>query len=413
MMNHRWRVYLQLFTDGGEYSGEWVEITEDVDFDKMSAIQNDLDNTEYDIGVYRSNYINLILRNDHGRYSDLNGLNSIFRYKRSGTLVKITWELTNELNYCGINYVDDMYTSEELVIFTGLLNDEATEQSIQEQNVSFKVLSRDSIFQKVVVPFDDLSDGDLISDVIFACLNQEEITRVLTVDAGNISVDTDLEIDAVASLENKTVQEALAELLLCSNSVIYIDRNGAIVVSPRTASADVEMTFYGQTSGLGSENIQDVSKLKSGIARTFNFFTWASSSTFSEDDTSRTRYGTRKKEISTDLFTDVGKRTTILNALRDEFGNPKREFDLITFWNYQTELLNILDKVTIDYPPVYLQNVQDTLPICGTAICGDEETATLPRTLWDFVLTTETEFKILGRSIDPRTGLVKFKLREI
>lgn len=409
MMRHKWRVYLQLFNDSGDYSGVWTEITDDVDFDKLGAIQADLDNTEYDIGVYRANNFSITLNNSKGKYSDIGYPNTIFRYRRPNTLVKVVWEITDEQAICGLCRTDECWLSEEKDIFFGLINDEASELDVHAQKVNFKVLGLESIFQKVVVPFGSISAGDLVSEVLYECLNQTAVTDLLTVSQANITVGLDQAIDSISELQNKTVQEGLNTLLLVSNSVVYIDRDRNLIISPRTATAAVQKTFYGQASPDGSENIISIQKFKSGIARTFNFFTFEGTTLYAEDASSRTNYGTRKKEIGSDNFTDNTKRQLILNALRTEFGQPKQELSLTTFWDYRTESLDLLDRVAIDYPTVYLDTGEE-LPICGQAICGS---AVLPKSLWDFTMTTETNWKILGRSIDTKMGLVTFKLREI
>ena len=411
MNRNTWRVYIKLLADNGEYENDFIEITDDVEVDKMSAIESSLDNNDYDIGIYKFSSISLTLRNDHGKYSDVGQPNSIFQYKRSDTLVKITWEYTEEPAYCGFALADISYLSEEKTQFVGLLNDEALELEVGSQNVSFKVLGRESIFQKVIVPFGSISNGDTLNEVLFAVLNQPEITKLMNVDALKINVGNDQAIDSISSLQNKTVQQGLATLLLVANSVFYIDANDNIVIKGRTASVDLKKTFYGQASRQGSENIQALKKVRSGIARTFNFFTIEAGVTklFAEDASSRAKYGTRAKAVTTDNFNTTPKCQNIVNALRSEFGQPKQEFDLYAPLDFEVEALMLLDRVNVDYPSVYIEG-EDPLPICGAAECG---AAVLPKALWDFTLTTEEEYKILGKKIDPKTSIAQFKLRAI
>ena len=407
-MRHRWRVYLKLFDDNGDYQSDWLEITDDVDMDSIGSISKDLDNTEYDVGVYRASNFKMKLRNTAGRFSDIGSPNTIFSYKRSNTLVKVTWEHTDETAICGIALADECWTSEEITVFTGLLNDEASEIELASQSISFTVLGRESIFQKCVVPYSSISAGQSLNTVLYTILNQSDITAVMTIDSGNISVGLNQTLDVVTNLENKTVQEALSELLLMGNAVMYLDGD-SLIISARTATASVIKTFYGQGSSQGSENIQDVKKLKSGIARTFNFWTWQDTALYSEDASSRALYLTRKKEIGSDSFTDTSKRTSILNSLRDEFGLPKQEMDLYTPLNYETMDLELLDRIAIDYPVVYAEQLNE-LPVCGSAVLG---AAVLPNVIYDFSITTETNFKILGKSIDVKSGIVKLKIRQV
>jgi hypothetical protein len=256
---------------------------------------------------------------------------------------------------------------------------------LSKQEVSFTCLGRESIFQRTIVPFGTISNGDLYSEILYNILNQSDITELLTLDAANISCGVDNTIDSIASLQNKTVQEGLNKLLLASNSVLFIV-DDTIYISPRTPSASVTFTFYGQGSASGSENIIDVKGIKNGLNRTFNYFTWKDTTLSSTDATSTLKYGIRKKEVDFEFTTDSLKQQDILDALADEFKLPKQEFDIYTPLTYESLAVTLLDKVSIDYPRVYVPG-NNPLPLCGVVICGE---AILPKALWSFdVLSTD------------------------
>ncbi len=406
-MVNKWRCYIKPFNELGVYQ-DWIEVTRDVCFDQMGNISADLDNTEYDIGVYRTSSFKITLRNDHGIYSDVGSPKSIFAYTRSNSQFKITWEIDEDGPYCGTVYADQFYLSEETTIFTGLLNDESLKMDLGDQKVGFQVLGRESVFLNTIVPFGSISNGDDLSEMIYTLLNQSSITALLTVSMGNITVGLDQANDSIASLQNKTVQEGLNKLLLASNSVLYIE-NDAVIVAPRTASADVEYTFYGQASTNGRENIQDIKAIKNGQGKLFNYFLWKDTTVVSQDTTSVSKYGIRKKEVSFDFITNGTKQGLVLDALLDEFLDPKQEFDLYTDLNYQTLAVPLLGKVSIDYPISYVPGA-DPLPICGVAICGE---AVLPKGLWSFNVIPTDYYKVIGRSIDVDTAIVKFKVRAV
>lgn len=492
-MKHRWRVYIKPFDEFGVYQTDWIDVTQDVDFSKMGSLAVDLDNTEYDIGVYRSSNFSLTLNNIKGKYSDVGGPTSIFHYKRSNSLCKVTWEIEEDGPWCGTAITDESYLSEETTVFTGLITDEGLTMEITDQKVTFPVLGRESVFQKATVPSSSLEvagatftvtianpgvfttaaphglsvgspvylsttgslpgglvvgknyyvsasstntfelseskDGKSIQttgsqsgthsfvklfgmtakSVIFAALNQSLISNLLTVSLSNVNPTLNPTLDSTVSLRDKTVQEALNELLLATNSVLYIS-NDTVFVAPRTESAALKCTFYGQASEIGPENVQAIKKIKNGIARTFNYFTWADDPTATaQDESSVARYGIRKKEIDFAFLTSSVSRLAVTTSLKNEFFSPKQEFDLYTPLTYGTLALELLDKVNVDYPTVYYQT-NDPFPICGTAICGE---AVLPSALWAFTLSAVDYFKIIGRSIDTKTGLVMFKLRGV
>lgn len=407
-MNNVWRVYIKPFDDDGVYT-DWIDVTKDVIFSSMGSINSDLDNTEYNIGVYRFSSFKISLRNDHGRYSDVGEEQSIFRYKRSDSLVKITWELEESGPMCGVAVVDFSYLSEEKTIFTGFLNDDSLSMDLSKQEISFQCMGRESIFTSVVVPFGTISNGDLYSDILYNILNQSGITAHLTVDSGNISCGTDQTIDSIASLQNKTVQEGLNKLLLASNSVLNV-KNDTVYVSPRTAGVSVAFTFYGQGSAAGPENIQDLKAIKNGLGQTFNYITWKDTTLLAQDATSVAKYGVRKKELDFEFTTDNTKRQAILDNIRDEFKDPKQNFDIYTPLTYDSLEVNLLDKISIDYPRVYLQANGQPLPICGVAICGE---AVTPRALWSFAVAETTYYKVIGKALDVKNSMLKFKVRLI
>jgi hypothetical protein len=406
-MKNIWRVYIKPFDDTGAYT-EWLEVTKDVIFSSLGSINTDLDNTDYDIGVYRVSNFKVTLNNLNGKYSDVGSEQTIFKYKRSDSLVRITWEIEETGPFVGIAESGSGYLSEEIDIFVGLLNDESLSMDLSKQEVSFMCLGRESVFQRQIVPFGTISNGDLISTVLYNILNQEAISELMTVDASNIACGIDVTIDSIASLQNKTVQEGLNKLLLASNSVLYI-QDDSVFISPRVASDDVRFTFYGQGSPRGQENILDLKNIRNGLNRTFNYFTWKDTALYSSDLTSVDKYGVRKKELDFEFITTDVKRQSILDALSLEFKLPKQEFDLYTTLNYQSMAVDLLDRVSIDYPRVYLTG-NNPLPICGIAICGE---AILPRALWSFDISPIDGYKIIGKSLDIKNSLIKFRARLI
>lgn len=404
-MRNLWRIYIKPFDDLGSYAADWIDVSNDVDWKALGSIAQDLDNTEYDIGIYRNSNFKLQLNNSGGLYSDVGNQTSIFHYKRTDSLVRVTWQ-QGPMPVCGIAKTGQSTLTEEIDIFVGLLNDDSATMSIKTQKISFTVLGRESIFLRTIVPFGSISNGDLLSDVLYACLNQTKITTILTIDPANIEVGIDTEIDSIASLQNKTVQEGLNKLLLATNSVLYIE-DDAVFIQPRTESVDFEYYFYGQASPNGPENVSLIENIKNGIARTFNFFTWKDTTNSVTNTDSSVKYGARKKEIDFEFITDTAKRDDIMEALLDEFGLPKQEFDLETPLNHQSIDIGLLAKVSVDYPTIYLGS---NLPICGIAICGE---AVLPIAKWDFRIDPLDGYKVIGRAINIKEATITFKLRAV
>lgn len=406
-MKNKWKFYIKPFDDFGNYQPDYIDVTNDIMLESLGSINQDLDNTDYDIGIFRASNFNISLRNENGYYSDVGETRSIFKYTRSNSLIKITWQIEDEGPTIGIAMSESGYLSQEMDIFTGLINDDNLSMNIKDMSVKLTVLGRESIFPKVTVPFGTISNGQLLSVVLYNVLNQPAITQLLAVNQDNIVCGLDQTIDSISSLQNKTVQEGLNNLLLASNSVLTI-RNDTIYISPRAPTTDIKFTFFGQGSGRGPENIIDLNTIKNGIAKTFNFFTWSNTTYLAEDTSSTAKYGFRKKDLAVDFITDPTKIQNILQALINEFSLPKQEFIIQTPHNYKSLPINLLDKVSVDYPRVYVST--NDVPLCGTAICGS---SFLPKVLWAFMIPATDYYKVIGKSYMTKDSIIQFRLRKI
>jgi hypothetical protein len=405
----KFKVYIKTFNNFGVYKPDFEEITKDVI--SLGTISQQLDATEYDLGVFRNSGFSIKLRNTDSRYSNVGDLKSIFRTMRADAQVKVTWDIRDNDLICGFFICGEEQVGEEFTIFEGLLSDVASQGTVDDQTIDFKIQGFESLFDKTTVPFEDINDGDLASDIIYACLNQTKITDLITVDALNILPNLDLVIDSVEELESNTLKEMLDKILLITNSVLYI-KDRVVYVASRSATADLKYSFYGQASILGTENILDIKKYREGLNRTFNYVTWRDTAAFSRDLTSIQRYGVLKKELESPLIDNAqtAKISSIISSLQTEFAFPKIEMDLETPINYETLALFLLDRVKIDYPSVYESANNDPIPRYGQAIYGE---AVYPYGQFTLTISDSFRFKILNKKIDTSKQIISFGLRRI
>jgi len=402
--------FVEPFLSTGVRSGVFTEITKDITQGGLGTLRQSLDNTEYDVGVFRNAKVKLNLRNDHGRYSDVDVIESVFDFKRSDSIIKVTWEPGDGIFSGFFNAGEPMaISSEEVEIYKGLLNDDSTKQDIKKQDIDFNVLGFESLFDNVDVPFASISNGDLFSVVMFTILNQSEITELLTVTQANIVVGNDIAIDDKTSLENKTIKEALKLLLLHSNSILKIE-NDTVIVSDREPTPDLKFTFFGQAAEDGIENILDINADRSGLNRMFNFWTWKDTGLVATNSTSATKFGIVKKEIDFATITNTAKRQNILNALRDEFGNPQRELLLTTPMTDTVIKLNLLDRVNINYPTISIASSEGILPLYGIAQYGVD---VYPESVFNLTIDPLDNFKIMGKRFNLKQETLQFQLRKI
>lgn len=402
------RIYINPKDDAGNFTS-FQEVTEDVTESGLSKIAQNIDNNEYDVGVLRFNSFTIRFRNEHGLYSDVDNLASIFRSRRGGSKFQVRWQKT-ETPYAGVAIAGKAVVSPEVVIYDGVINDDATRQDIDDQQVTFKILSTDSIFDEVETPFASINVGDLFSDTIFLVLNQTEITKIMTIDVLNITVGLDLTLDVVTEFENTTVQESLEKLLFMANAILFL-RDNVVFVKPRDGGVSSVHSFIGQASNEGIEDIQGLTSISSGRNQTFNFWTWKDTTLKAEDATSILENGVKKKQIEFPEITDTGKRQSVLDEQRTEFAFPKQEFSLTTFLDYETLAINMLDQVSVDYPTPLSPGVPGgIIPIYGVSKYDE---AIYPQQEFSIIIDKDTPYKIMGININRKSQNIKFKIKEI
>lgn len=410
-------MYLKSFEEDGTYEVDFTEITNDVV--SVGAVQLGIENTEYDVGLIKTAGLQLVLRNDLGKFSEPENSKSIFKLKRKNSIIKITWDIRDYDLICGWFFPGVEPLGGEVEIFRGVLNEVNSASDIDKQQAKFTVLGFESLLSEVTVPFDSIttdsenfpSPGDTISEALFKCLDQAPINELLTVDLSNFVCGYNTTVDEKEFLENKTVSEALKDLLLTGNSVLYI-KNNTVYVSAREGSVDLKYTFYGQASIIGIENILGVPDYKDGLNRTFNYWTWKDTTLVSQDVASVDLYGIRKKEFSSPAIFNFSttKIQASLDANKTEFAFPKIELELQTPMTYSTLALEILDKVSIDYPTIYSPADSNLLPRYGLSNYG---AVRYPYAQQSLTITPERRFKIINKKIDVTKQIVSFKLREM
>ena len=244
----RFKVYIKPFKSNGDYADSYIDVSSDTDVQSIGSIKESIDQDEFEVGLFKFNQFRIVLNNIQGKYSDVGEPNTIFAHKRNDSLIKITWQIENDIVQCGTAVCGDPKLSEELTIFVGLLNDASLALDISNQKLNFQALGLESIFDRVEVNYASLSNGDTISEAIYTILNQTAITNLLTVSSLNIDPDTNVIIDDKSNLENTTVKEALNDLLFIGNAVLYT-KDQIVYVQNRDATVSVGATFYGARVG--------------------------------------------------------------------------------------------------------------------------------------------------------------------
>lgn len=409
----RVKIYIKTFDADGNLDSDWTEYTDYVDASSIGTLTQSLDNSEYNIGIVRNSNMTIKFDNRTGKFSSPDIVESIFRFKRSGSLVRVTYELTDSDLICGFfdAGAEDAILSEEITMFEGILNDDATADNTKDTSVQFQVLGYESLLQTILFPYSSVSDGDSLSTVVLACLNQAPFNTYVTVSALNISLSNNTLMDAKAGFENKSVMDCLKDILLAANSVMYINDN-IVYVTARTASTSVEYTFEGQASDTGIENISEIKDIKTGMNRVFNSLTWKDTSLVQSDESSVSDHGSRIKEIDLDFITNNSRRNTVLSNILAEFKNPKKELTVKCCLRDEDILgVFLLDKVSVNYPQVQIAANLNTLPIYDQA--QYDSGAVYSDSLYNLSIEAADEWKVMERKFDFKTETMEFKLRAV
>ncbi|MCK4500314.1 hypothetical protein KAU11_07440, partial [Candidatus Babeliales bacterium] len=208
----RFRYYFTPFETADVY-GDEVEVTDFVKADSINRLRQQVDNSEFDVGIFKFSDSDITLNNQKGHFSLPSEPNTIFNHTRTNSKVRITWEIEDYIVECGIAECGARKLSDPVTVFEGILNDDASRSQVDSQHISFKILGREAIFDLVDAPTASFNIGDTFKEVIEACLAQTIITDLFNVDTLNINLPVNLTLDAVDQWDDATVKEVFDDLL--------------------------------------------------------------------------------------------------------------------------------------------------------------------------------------------------------
>lgn len=374
----RYRVFFTVLVSENTY-GDTIDVTEDIDITDLikdvSNITNEIDDGDYDIGIFTYGDITLKCVNHKRKFSPADDWRSIFPYKRDKTKVHIKY-------YDGLG-------NEEFV-FRGIINDEGSKSEVFSNEVKFRVLSMDSILKQVEVSPGVIGSEQLFSSAIRAILNVPEITTLLNYSPSNVSINLDLEIDDGEFFSSLSAREALNNLLLASNSILYVDFTDTIYVKPRYET-DVTYYFYGRGDPYGRENILDLGSFNSGVQRAFSSV--KVNETVKTDQGFVELYGFRQKSVSFDFIFDPVKEEKIAENILNFFKVPKDEIE-IEVPIFACRGIELLNKVSISLP--YIKRPADgesVLPAYGISKYGEGKYA---QTFGSYRIDPSVKWKVIG-----------------
>jgi hypothetical protein len=385
---------------GKDTYGTTIDVSKDIELDDyikdkgVSIIKREVDNGDFDIGVFVFDSINITAINLDGKFSGINDSRSMFKYSRDKA--KVT-----------VNFFDgDSNTPDSS--FRGLIDDRATKMNFGKNEIKFKVLSNDSIINRTKVPSGSIASGSLVSTAIKGLLQLSDITSVLNYSDANINVLNDYTIDDGSFFDNLSVKNALDKLLAVSNSVLIIEKDtDNMIVKSRAYNSGLIKRFYGHGDFFGRENIINIKNYNDGLQRAFNTITV---NTISRSNSGFIdQYGDNGKTFDFGFITNDNTRAEIADNILSYWKAPKIELELEAKTS-EVKNLTFFDLVSIDYPYRKVPFGSSKLPIYGVSKYG---TAVYPYIDGNLKISPNMAFKVIGIKEDPKKFISTIKLRQI
>ena len=307
-----------------------VDVSDYINIEEISAITSDIDQGNFEIGVFNYDSINLTFDNISGIFNEPeNDGRSMFPLKRDKTKVTITF--TNS-------------DGTEETTFKGLITDKSTTQNLRTHKINFTVLGLDSIFSKTSLIAGSISDGLTYKQAFAIILNVPTITNIVNYSAGNINPSLNLVIDDGSDFDALTAKGAIDQLLKASNSILLIDDSDDIIVRARTANTNTAHELF-LNNQFERDNILDLNDYNNGKQRMFNSIVVNGEE--SKNTNSVTLNDTNQQTFSFGFITTESNYSVIAESILGTFGYPKQEI-LVTIDRETISGLNILDRFILD-----------------------------------------------------------------
>ena len=330
----------------GNGYGEEVDVTQYVLKNGFKKIEQTIDNSDYVIGAFSYNSINLKLTNHTGLFSFPVRPNSIFTNTRDRAIVTIRFD--------------------DRIVFKGVINEEATKEDIHRATLKLQVLSEDSILRKTYISSGAIPARAKFSDAIRAIFKLSEISAILKL--GNIDVLVDEEIDDTSALENRSCRDSINDLLNVAGSVMSVS-NSVVTIGPRSTTAKSRNIVYGDSDALRRRPvIFNIKDYNSGMHRLFNSVSINEHRVI--DRGSIEVYVLREREnFEYPFLTDLEKINRVAMNILEEFRYPREEMKVL-FLTEEIGDVKLSENLALDFTPLAKPS-GNRLPLYGSAKYGE------------------------------------------
>jgi hypothetical protein len=389
-------VYLKRRFADGTYETDWLDISRLVAGSGIDRVSYRLDSDDYDVGIFSASNLRMSFNNRTGAFNLPYDSRSLWSAFESRHLSKIKVE-------CGyIDSSDDKITE---IAFNGTLDDR-TIRIGDDDIATATVLSLDSIFSSIVVTAGAITSSISASSALYILCYRGEVLEHITVDPGNINPGINVTIDSPTEFAGKKLDQVLNEIMLLTNSVMYVDSSANLIIKSRAHASTVSSVLYRNPESGDSTNVYSISDFNSGRHRVKNAWYWGSSALYATSEEHHLkRYGVTRKSISSDSITNNTVKQQILDGMLEEWQFPKMELSLET--DYLGSTIGILDTVRLDVRP---RVSGSAYPLADYAVADSDAAVDYASGL---LIPDNLGFKVLGIEHDMRNLKTELKLREI
>jgi hypothetical protein len=403
------RAYIRPFVSLGVY-GEEIEVTDEIITQSVSAINQKIDQSEYEVGFFTFGSFAISFRNEKGKFLDAVEPSSIFQVKRDQSIFILRWTPGVRPPICGFATCGIATLGGEVEIFRGIIEDKATSLNFKNKTITFTILDIFGALSRVpydfATPLSSPTTRPIFEKAIQPLIDLGLITEID--ESFYAEIFTTLVIDEAVQFENKNCKEVLDIMLRTMNSVLLVKDQKAFVKVKNT-ERDLTYEFIGSSSFDGLENIISIDGVDSGIRQLYNYWLWVEFGVEAKAIDSIATYGEILNEPQ--LVSGTGASIDyqdILDRFLDFFGVPKTLVNITVPIDCDSLNPSILDWTIVDVPPTYFTDTE--LSFYDLSSYDSAQYAEVEN---QFNISKDKRFRIMGRIVNIKNSTITFQLREV
>jgi hypothetical protein len=329
------------YPDG--YEASWYDVSSYLLSKNASKVSLKLDFNSFAYGQFKAGTAKFQLDNSSGLFNNENDIYSLFATAISRHYTKIRYSA---------GYYDEDGAKINEVVFEGLLNGKTIKNDFKSGKMTFNTIDYAQILAERTISEGTITSS-VASNVIGDIFNADStITDYITFNAGNINPGNDITFDDATKFEKKKITIVLNDIAKKTNSVWYVNSSLAIIFKSRAINANTPFEFIGGARQARNVNILDVEFFDDGFTKIINQVKYTSGSSVtlvSSQSKNLEQYGTNQLQLSGEDLTTSATILSVCNDIIDELEIPKRRVIVTTV--YMPNVIDLLDKCTIDYKP--------------------------------------------------------------